>query len=67
MKQRPSSNIRWRSKRELEKIRKAAKLEGLSLNQFVIGRAHNAADDTIQSKERQSAIVAADNLSDAED
>jgi uncharacterized protein (DUF1778 family) len=48
---RPSINIRWRSKAEAARVRKAAKLLGLSVNQFVIGRVSNAADRIIAAKE----------------
>ena len=67
MQKRPSSNIRWRSKRELEKIRKAAKIVGLSLNQFVIGRMHNISDSIINNAGQQAAIIAAENLCDSDD
>jgi hypothetical protein len=64
---RPAINIRFRSKRELAKIKRAAKLDNMSLNQFVIGRVSNAADDFIRSKEMAAAIIAADDLADSED
>lgn len=67
MKKRPAYNIRFRSKREVAKIKKAAKLDNMSFNQFIIGRTSNAADEFIRSKEQTAAILAADTLSDSED
>lgn len=43
----PAVTIRFRTQKELALIRKAAKLEGLSLNTFVAGRAALAAERVI--------------------
>lgn len=40
----PAVTIRFRTKTELDKIRRAARIEGLSLNTFVCGRAARAAE-----------------------
>lgn len=45
--------IRFRSKKELASIKRAAKIEGLSLNTFVCGRAASAASEVIVSEERK--------------
>jgi uncharacterized protein (DUF1778 family) len=43
----PAVTIRFRSKVELEKVKRAARIQGLSLNTFVIGRASVAAHEVI--------------------
>jgi len=45
----PAVTVRFRSKQELTKIRRAAKKEDLSLNTFVVGRASVAADEILEA------------------
>lgn len=49
----PAVTIRFRTKKELDSIRRAAKVEGLSLNTFVCGKAAVAAADVLAAEQRK--------------
>jgi uncharacterized protein (DUF1778 family) len=49
---RPTITLRFRSRKEFDKVKRAAKLEGLSLNTFVVGRANVGAEEVIVTRER---------------
>ena len=50
----PAVTIRFRSKVELEKVKRAARIQGLSLNTFVIGRASVAAHEVVTQSQTEN-------------
>jgi uncharacterized protein (DUF1778 family) len=49
----PSIGVRFRSKAEVDKIRRAAKREGMSFNTFVAAAAARAADEVLARSEQE--------------
>jgi uncharacterized protein (DUF1778 family) len=60
MTQRPNINIRFDTKTQVERIRRAAKLRKWSFNQFVVDATHKEADKILTAEKPEQLTVGAD-------